>query len=205
MSAVRAVLLAGGAGRRLGGADKALLEHNGRTLLEHWTAALADRDFSGVVVGPERLGEHLPEDFLLTREDPPLAGPAAAVCAGVRALDGTMSVDPGDVLLLLAVDVVNPVALLDWLQEWMPPLSRAGEQAVVPRDAQGQFQMLSSALCHSWLSQRVAGLRPGEETGQSLRWLLEGARTAHPVLPAELGADVDTPEDAQRLGVNRSG
>ncbi|WP_157984048.1 NTP transferase domain-containing protein [Nesterenkonia muleiensis] len=205
MPAVRAVLLAGGAGKRLGGADKALLDHGGRTLLEHWTAALADREFSGVVVGPEHLGENLPDGFLLTREDPPLAGPAAAVCAGVRALDGAGSAAPDDVVLLLAVDVVDPVALLGWLQDWLPPLSRAGEQAVVPRDAQGQFQMLSSAFRHSWLSQRVAGLRPGEETSQSLRWLLEGARTVHPILPAGLGADVDTAEDAQRLGVNRSG
>lgn len=202
MPAVRAVLLAGGTGSRLGGADKALLVSDGRTLLGHWADALARYGVGGVVVGPEHLSRHLPETLLLTREDPPLTGPAAAVCAGVRTLDETLLAGPDDVLLLLAVDVVNPAALLGWLHHWLPPLSRAAEQAVVPRDRQGRFQMLGSALNHRWLSRRVAGLSRGEETGQSLRWLLKGARTAHPVLPAGLGLDVDTPEDALRLDVD---
>lgn len=202
MPAVSAVLLAGGAGSRLGGADKALLSSGGRTLLEHWTDALTEYGIGGVVVGPEHLRGQLPDAFLLTREDPPLAGPAAAAHAGMLALDDTVSAGPGDVVLLLAVDVVNPAALLGWLLDWLPPLSRAGEEAVVPRDQQGQFQMLSSAVSRSWLSRRVAGLSRAKVEGQSLRWLLEGARTAHPVLPEGMGLDVDTPEDARRLDVD---
>lgn len=200
MPAVRTVLLAGGTGSRLGGADKALLVSGGRTLLEQWTDALAARGIGGVVIGPEHLSEYLPDTLLRTREDPPLSGPAAAVAAGVRAIDGSQTVGPDDVLLLLAVDVVDPAALLDWLLEWLPGLE--SEQAIVPRDQQGRFQMLSSAINHRWLSRRVAGLSQREEVGQSLRWLLGGARTAHPVLPEGRGLDVDTPEDAQRLNVD---
>ncbi|WP_171169481.1 NTP transferase domain-containing protein [Streptomyces sp. I05A-00742] len=40
-SPVAGLLLAGGGGRRLGGRPKALLEHRGRTLVEHAAAALA--------------------------------------------------------------------------------------------------------------------------------------------------------------------
>ncbi|NLS08976.1 NTP transferase domain-containing protein [Nesterenkonia sp. MY13] len=206
-----AVLLAGGAGSRLGGADKALLRRDGRSLLRHWTEALAERGIGGVVVGPENLGALLPaEGFSLTREDPPLAGPAAGVCAGVRALveeapvAGQQRTDDGAVLLL-SVDTVEPAPLLDWLIDWLPALrteqNPSGEEAIVPRDAEGRFQMLCSMISTDWLSARVQQLSPGEENGQSLRWLLAGARTAHPVLPAGLNRDVDTPEDAAELGV----
>ena len=81
------MLLAGGGGRRLGGADKARLRRGDRSLLEHWTAELLRRDIPAVVVGPEELREDLPQQVLLTREDPPLGGPAAAVRAGVLALE----------------------------------------------------------------------------------------------------------------------
>ncbi|WP_150461854.1 molybdenum cofactor guanylyltransferase [Nesterenkonia ebinurensis] len=206
---MQAVLLAGGAGTRLGGADKALLVRHGRTLLEHWTAALAQRQVGGVVVGGEHLRRHLPEGFLLTRETPPLSGPAAAVCAGVRALpDPSAGVsvpeaaEQQDALLLLAVDTVDPGPLLDWLAGWLSLLSAAEEQAVVPRDRAGRFQMLGSAVSGSWLRRRVSELAPGEESGQSLRWLLGRARSVHPVLPDGLGRDVDLPEDAGELGVD---
>lgn len=204
---VRAVLLAGGAGTRLGGMDKAMLVRKGHSLLEHWTAALAEREVPGVVVGPEHLRRHLSENFQLTREDPPSSGPAAAVCAGVRTLHGAAPAPgPEDVVLLLAVDTVDPGPLLDWLLAWLPPLSGTGEQssaqAVVPRDQQDRFQMLSAAISQRWLSRRVSALTPGEEVGQSLRWLLGSARTVHPMLPAGLGRDVDSPQDARELGID---
>ncbi|GAA1454930.1 hypothetical protein GCM10009618_22240 [Nesterenkonia lacusekhoensis] len=81
------MLLAGGGGRRLGGVDKARLRRGERTLLDHWTAELLRRDIPAVVVGPEELRADLPPQVLLTREDPPLGGPAAAVRAGMLALE----------------------------------------------------------------------------------------------------------------------
>lgn len=212
MNQVQAVLLAGGTGSRLGGADKALLEWRGRTLLDHWTSALSAHQVSGVVVGPELLGAHLPHDFRLTREDPPLSGPAAAVCAGMRALAGaepdgarTPSPKPEDatqVVLLLAVDTVDPGPLLGWLLGWVSALQDTGEQALVPRDHRGQFQMLHSAVRRPWLVERINRMAPEEAVGQSMRWLLGPARTTHPLLPEGLGRDVDTVDDARRLDVS---
>lgn len=201
MMRAQAVLLAGGAGSRLGGLEKALLKREGRTLIAHWTDALLEREIPGVVVGSEHLRGHIPGQILLTREDPPLSGPAAAVCAGVRALIQSSPAQPAEVFLLLSVDTVDPGPLLDWLLDWLPALHDTGEDAVVPRDQGGQFQMLSSAVDRAWLSRRVAQLAPGEETGRSLRWLIGAAPTAHPLLPEGLGQDVDTTDDARHLGV----
>lgn len=71
----------------MGGVDKARLRRGERTLLEHWTAELLRRQIPAVVVGPEELRADLPPQMLLTREDPPLGGPAAAVRAGMLALE----------------------------------------------------------------------------------------------------------------------
>ena len=202
MTRAHAVLLAGGAGSRLGGADKALLRRKGRTLLDHWVSALADRELPSVVVGPGHLRAHLPGQFLLTREDPPRTGPAAAVCAGVRALNHSARPTSGEAVLLLSVDTVAPGPLLDWLLDWLPALSDTGEQAIIPRDGGETFQMLSSAVSRPWLGNRVERLAPGEETDQSLRWLLRPARTMHPVLPPDLAGDVDTEDDARRYDVH---
>jgi molybdopterin-guanine dinucleotide biosynthesis protein A len=75
-----AVVLSGGGGARLGGADKASIEVGGRTLLEHALEALVDVT-EVVVVGPE-VPTSRPVTF--TREDPPGGGPAAGHLAGVR-------------------------------------------------------------------------------------------------------------------------
>lgn len=60
-----AIIVSGGAGRRLGGLDKSTLKLGGMTLLDHVRAAVADAS-EIVVVGPEVQG-----------------GPAAAVSAGL--------------------------------------------------------------------------------------------------------------------------
>lgn len=79
-----AILLAGGRGSRLGGVDKPLLDIDGETLLDTAIAAVRDAGAITVVgVGPDR-GRGL----RWVREDPPFAGPAAALVAGVSALDG---------------------------------------------------------------------------------------------------------------------
>lgn len=89
------MILAGGTAVRLDGADKASLEHQGRTLLEHALAAVADA--AEVVV----VGEEVPTSRPVTfrREDPPFGGPAAGLLAGRSGL-----VRPGDTAVL-AVDM----------------------------------------------------------------------------------------------------
>jgi molybdopterin-guanine dinucleotide biosynthesis protein A len=77
-----AVVLAGGTAARMDGADKAGLEHAGRTLLEHALAAVSDA-VEVVVVG-DQVPTSRPATFV--REDPPHGGPAAGLLAGRDAL-----------------------------------------------------------------------------------------------------------------------
>jgi molybdopterin-guanine dinucleotide biosynthesis protein A len=76
------VIVAGGAGSRLGGADKAALRHRGRSLLDRARAAVADAD-EVVVVGRDVGG-----------------GPLAALAAGVAGLR-----EDYDLVVVLAVDM----------------------------------------------------------------------------------------------------
>ncbi|GAA1825183.1 NTP transferase domain-containing protein [Nesterenkonia flava] len=177
----------------------------GPTLLQQWVSALAARDITGVVVGDAVLGEHLPPaaesgmgpPLVLTREDPPFAGPAAAVCAGVRALP-TPADPAGGQVMLCAVDIAEPAPLLDWLLE---AARSHPHTAVLPRDGAGRDQWLASIVEARWLRERVAEIPPGEEEGQSLRWLLSSAQPLRIPLPAGLGHDIDDPHQARRFGV----
>ncbi len=78
------MVLSGGGATRLDGVDKAALEHEGRTLLEHALAALGAAS-EIVVVGPVAPTGR-PVTF--TRETPPGGGPLAGLSAGVAALTG---------------------------------------------------------------------------------------------------------------------
>lgn len=201
-----AVLLAGGTGSRLGGVDKALLTRRGVPLLRGWTDALTSRGIDAVVVGPDHLQAHLPPvearpRVLLTREDPPLSGPAAGVAAGVRALAAADLLPSAGHVLLLAVDTVDPDTLLDVLQGFAPPPGRG----VIPVDGDGREQRLASMLDAVALRRTVEELAPGEEAGSPLRRLLDGLLVDRPRLPDGLGRDVDTIDDAAALGVDVSG
>lgn len=203
---VQAVLLAGGRGRRLGGEDKALLLRDGRPLILHWQEALEERRVPFVVVGPEHLRRALGPEALLTREKPVWGGPAAAARTGALVLD-----EGRPWTLLLAVDVVDPAPLLDWviqeLMQWKQRAAVPGDaqpEAMVPRDGEGRLQYLSSAIASSALHRRAADFSDTQIGGRPLRVLLEGFRAVHPTMPERLGEDIDTPEDALRHRVLRA-
>lgn len=77
-----AVILAGGRAARLGGADKASMEVDGRTLLARALDAVIDA--AEVVVVGEQVPTERPVTFTL--EDPRYGGPAAALLTGRDAL-----------------------------------------------------------------------------------------------------------------------
>ena len=89
----RAIVLAGGASRRLG-TDKPEQRIGGRRLLDVALAAVAAAD-AIVVVGPPR---DVPTGVTVVRENPPGAGPVAALAAGLAALPD----DAADVVVLAA-------------------------------------------------------------------------------------------------------
>lgn len=175
MGTLDAVILAGGAATRMGGADKPGLAVGGRTLLERVAAAVRDRDPEAriVVVGPER---ESPE-ALYVREDPPGAGPVPALRAGLPHVRA-------DRFALLAADLPHltgeHLALL--------------EPNAVFVDADGREQWLTGV----W---DTAGVRAALAAygGRSLYGLLGplGPRLV-PAPDPDAVADCDTPEDLER-------
>lgn len=96
------MILAGGRSSRLGGVPKSRLMYDGATLLER--ALLAARGAAAVVVvGPDP--GTLPAGVLSSREDPPFGGPAAAIAAGMAALDSHCGDARAAVTLVLACDM----------------------------------------------------------------------------------------------------
>ncbi|MDQ4090592.1 MAG: nucleotidyltransferase family protein, partial [Actinomycetota bacterium] len=81
---IAGIVLAGGAGRRMGGVDKAALVVGGVPLLDRVLGAARPVCDRLVVVGPERPTEVAGVTFV--REDPPGGGPVPGVAAGLAAV-----------------------------------------------------------------------------------------------------------------------
>jgi molybdenum cofactor guanylyltransferase len=135
-----AVVLAGGAARRLGGAAKPALPVAGRPMLARVLVAVDDAA-PRIVVGPSDLP--VPPGVLVTREQPPGGGPVAGAAAGLALVpSGVVEV------ALLAADL--PLLTSDAVGDLRRALGDA--DAAVYVDAAGRQQM----LCGVW---RTAALR----------------------------------------------
>jgi molybdopterin-guanine dinucleotide biosynthesis protein A len=186
-TAYDAVVLAGGAGRRLGGLDKTALRlGGGAPALERVLAALGD-PVSVVVVGPARplAGSVQPR---WARESPVGAGPLAAVAAGLTGLSGAA------VVLVMAGDMplVRPA-----VPAVLAAVAGEGVDAAVLVDREGVRQPLAAAYRRAWLDARLAAL--GDPGGRAVRALLDGATVAE--VPDRWGAaaDFDTWPDRDRI------
>ena len=180
--AVGAVVLAGGRGERLGGADKPGLVIGGRSVLGTVAAAAtAVGARSVVVVGPARPGLGLAVRF--TSERPPGSGPVLALRAGLR-----LVTEPW--LLLLAADL--PFLRSEHLCALLDAGASAG--SAVLADDTGAAQWLASVWRTADLRAAVAGYR-----GDSLRGVLAPLRPVQVTLSAAGGPppwlDCDTPSD----------
>ncbi|MEH1164962.1 NTP transferase domain-containing protein [Micromonospora sp. CPCC 205539] len=145
MGTYAAVVLAGGAARRMGGVDKPALPVGGRPMRDRVLAAVADAA-PRVLVGPT---DAVPPGVRLTREDPAGGGPVAAAAAGLALLD------PGTTLVaLLAADLplLTRAAIGELLTHLVDEERPADGACFV--DANGRRQ----SLCGVW---RVAALRSG--------------------------------------------
>ncbi|MEV7724629.1 NTP transferase domain-containing protein [Streptomyces sp. NPDC087917] len=129
-----AIVLAGGAARRLGGADKPGLPVGGRTLLDRVLDACADARTT-IVVGARRATAR---PVRWTREDPPGGGPVAALDAGLRQATGALVLVLSADLPFLDRDTVH--TLLTAAAE--APADRDG---ALLRDADGRDQPLVAA------------------------------------------------------------
>lgn len=154
-----AVVLAGGTGRRLGGALKPQVEVLGRRLLDHVLDATAGASRI-VVVAPDTVP--VPGGVTRTLEDPPHGGPVAGITAGLRALG------PGaPLVLLLACDLPGAATavprLLAGAGPLLAPAGAAGERAdgVVLRDSDGREQWLLGLYRRTALEAAAASLAAG--------------------------------------------
>ena len=186
MSAVdKAVIVAGGAARRLGGVDKPALRIGGRMLVEVVMAAVPGAEI--VVVGPDRA---LP-GVLTAREHPPGSGPAAAIVAGV----GILVASPDrSTVAVMAADLPGVTAgFLAGLADLMH--ADPNLDGVLATDISGHPQWLLGV----W---RLGALRAaagrGAWAGRGVRDLLGGLRFATVPADRAVVADVDTPADLAR-------
>lgn len=178
-----AIVLTGGTGARLGGADKADLDLAGRSLLDHVIDGLPPHT-PIVIAGPSR-----PVNRAVTFacEDPPGGGPAAGIAAAVPHIMTPL-------VGVLAVDVPSGPSFLTHALAVLA--SDSAVDVVTPVDAEGRRQV----LCSAWRtdSLRSAAARYPSWHGHPVRDLLADMRVLElPVDDATL-ADIDTPADLER-------
>jgi molybdopterin-guanine dinucleotide biosynthesis protein A len=188
-----AVILTGGTGVRLGGVDKASIEVDGATLLEHALAGTVGAD-EVVVVGPE-VPTSRPVTW--TREDPAGGGPAAGLLAGLDAL----AVRP-ELVCVLAVDM--PRFSARTLGRLVDVLTGAGEEtdAACLVDDDHRKQWLAGVYRYDAL----AAARPADreaEHGLPTRRLMLPLRIVGVPAEEDEARDVDTWADLRDLSEGR--
>ncbi|WP_285727192.1 NTP transferase domain-containing protein [Psychromicrobium xiongbiense] len=132
------VVLAGGRGSRLGGADKAALPIDGRALVDYALDALAGCS-PLIAVGPDSVRR---PGVRVVREDPPFGGPVAALAAALLALEDIVA--PPEGLWILACDLPRAGGIVRSLRGALQaqPLS-AGEDGAILQDRNGRDQWLA--------------------------------------------------------------
>lgn len=155
-----AVVLAGGAARRLGGADKPGVHVGGRALLDRVLTACADARTTVVVADSRPTARPV----RWAREDPPGGGPLAALGAGLHHTTAEQTVVlSADLPFLGAATVLRLLSAL-----------RASEaEGVLLTDADGSDQPLVAAYRTHALRRELAALATehGSLTGLPLRRL----------------------------------
>jgi molybdenum cofactor guanylyltransferase len=193
VTAYGAVVLSGGAARRMGGVDKPARPVGGRPMLHRVLAAVADAA-PRIVVGP---AGPVPAGVRVTREEPPGGGPVAATAAGLALLGSGTTV-----VALLAGDLplLTPAAV----EELRRALDGSADDGACYVDGAGHRQQ----LCGVWrvaalraAVDRLAAERGGTVDGASVRGLLAGMAVRE-VAWSGSGPppwfDCDTDEDVRR-------
>lgn len=180
---IAAIVLAGGTGRRLGGADKAALRIGDATLLDGVLDAL-DTVEDIVVVGTAR---PVRVTVRWTREQPPGGGPAAGLAAGMRLLPEAATI------LICACDLVGFTRAT--ANRLLARLAEApNSDGVVLRDPEGRQQWLAGA----WRAAPLRGVLPEEPAGRSMGAILGSLRFGTVLADPGEATDIDTPEQLRQ-------
>jgi molybdopterin-guanine dinucleotide biosynthesis protein A len=185
-----AIVLAGGRSTRMGDVDKLQVVVDGATLLTHALSAVADARRVVVVAPDGTIG--LPDDVVRVQEDPPFAGPAAAMGAGLAAL-GDLD-EAAEHVVVVAADVPRVGEVVDALLAGIA--AHPARDGVVAVGAGGRRQPLLAA-------HRSGPLRAALAAHESLAHLSATRVTSGLDLAeielAHVVDDVDTPDDLHRL------
>ncbi|WP_424826464.1 molybdenum cofactor guanylyltransferase [Rothia mucilaginosa] len=226
-----AVVVAGGASRRLNHVPKASLSDGTSTLLDYALEAVAAAS-PRVVVGPESLP--LPPEVLRTREDPPFSGPAAAIHAGLECIAAACERSQApmpDWCLILGVDTPRIAPAVQQLiaaargveqtcaeraADFSPTDSEATAGSEAPTDSEASERSESSAgfwgvaegiyqpLVGIYRFEAIRSVFSTGTTDASVRSFLRRLNPAAVQMSAADTADVDTWEQAQALGYTTS-
>ncbi|MFJ9030883.1 NTP transferase domain-containing protein [Streptomyces sp. NPDC102274] len=184
MTAYDAIVLAGGAAKRLGGADKPGVRVGGRSLLDRVLAA-CEGAARTVVVGGRR---PTVRPVRWAREDPPGGGPVAALDAGVRCAEA-------DTVLVLSADL--PFLGESTVRRLIGTLDSTGREGALLTDADGRDQPLVAAYRAEPLRRELALLATeyGSLPGLPLRLLVQELDLARVDADPLASFDCDTWED----------
>ncbi|MFD7289751.1 NTP transferase domain-containing protein [Streptomyces sp. NPDC057539] len=184
MTAYDAIVLAGGAAKRLGGADKPGVRVGGRSLLDRVLAA-CEGAARTVVVGGRR---PTARPVRWAREDPPGGGPLAALDAGVRCAEA-------ETVVVLSADL--PFLGEPTVRRLIETLDRTGREGALLTDAEGRDQPLVAAYRAEPLRRELALLATeyGSLPGLPLRLLVGELDLARLDADPLASFDCDTWED----------
>ena len=175
-SSFDAIVLCGGAARRLGGTDKANVVVGGKTLLERAVDAVSGARRT-IAVGPER---DVTPSSTWTREEPAGTGPVAALAAGLKLVE-----EP--VVVVLGVDFpFVDRACVDRLVE-----SVGGSDGAIVEDDTGRHQFLVGAYRVARLEEALRDRDPRDMAVTDLMAGLEVVRLRDP----RASRDCDTWDD----------
>ena len=171
-----AVVLAGGAARRLGGVDKPALVVGAVSMLDRVLAAVADAALT-VVVGPER---PTARPVAWVREDPPGGGPVAALAAALPSvLSATVAVLAADLPFLDGAAVAQLRAAV------------GGAAGALLVDGDGRDQLLVGV----WRTAALRAAMPAEPAGARLGTVLGRLSVVRVVPDGQPWFDCDTEAD----------
>jgi molybdopterin-guanine dinucleotide biosynthesis protein A len=167
-----AVVLAGGASRRMG-RDKATLPYEGKTLVEHMVSVVSPRCSPVFVIAAP--GQPLPTlQAEVLRDEVRGVGPLLATGRGLRA-----AADAGlKLAFVCAVDM--PLLSTDLIDELAGPALRLGADVVLPWDGRDHYL---AGIYRTSLADRVAALVAAGE--RSMRALVDTVDTQRIVMPQQ--------------------
>ncbi len=167
-----AVILAGGASRRMG-RDKATTMFGGKTLVEQVVSAVSSRCAPVFVMAAP--GQALPAvQAVILRDEMQGEGPLLATGRGLRA-----AAEAGlDLAFVCAVDM--PLLSSELIDELAGPAVRLGAEVVLPWDGRSHYL---AGIYRTSLHERVAGLVAAGK--RSMRALIDTVDTQQVVMPEQ--------------------